>query len=99
MHKLFQLLKSRSNSIYQQESIFYKYFAEVNKNGFFRANKKVILFIINRFKVKTAHEIMEEQKIKISWKLDKLFNSTVQYRPFKGLKFCNNTAWGISDRA
>jgi hypothetical protein len=99
MHKLLQFLKFKLNLVYHQESLFYKYFALVNKNGFFRANKKVILFIINRFKIKTAHEIMEEQKIKISKKLDIIFNSTVQYGPFKGLKFCNNTVWGISDRA
>lgn len=41
----------------------------------------------------------KKRKLKLSLLIDKLFNSTVAYGPFKGLKLSANAWWGESDKA
>ena len=42
---------------------------------------------------------IKKRKLKLSLLIDKLFNSTVAYGPFKGLKLSANAWWGESDKA
>lgn len=42
---------------------------------------------------------IKKRKLKLSLLINKLFNSTVAYGPFEGLKLISNTWWGDADKA
>ena len=42
---------------------------------------------------------LTKRRLQCSLYLDKLFNSTIMYGPFKGLRLLNHSWWGTADRA
>tara|TARA_B110000503_G_C7154191_1_gene416559 strand:- start:165 stop:986 length:822 start_codon:yes stop_codon:yes gene_type:complete len=73
-------------------NLYSKFFSSVKEDGFLKAAKKIISWVFRKF------DAIHYRRIKISDKLDKLFNSTVKYGPFKGLKLTNKIWWGSTDR-
>jgi hypothetical protein len=80
------------------ESVYYKFVNSVIKDSPSETIKKIANWVANRFEISTPAKI-QKHRIELSKKLDKLFNSTVGYGPFKGLKLCPNSWWGSKDRA
>jgi hypothetical protein len=72
-------------------NIYFKILNLIKEYGLSKTVKKIILWIFLKF------DPIHRRRLKISHKLNKLFNSTVKYGPFKGLKFSNKTWWGSSD--
>jgi hypothetical protein len=81
----------------EYKSLFIKYISIVKKDGYLKASKKAILWILGRIGIRK--DSIQRRRIQMSQKLDELFNSTVQYGPFKGLKLSSETWWGSADRA
>jgi hypothetical protein len=59
---------------------------------------RVIKWPYNKIKSNDISPI-KKQKIILSNKIDKSFNSTVRYGNFKGLRLSSETWWGVADRA
>ena len=81
----------------EYKSLFIKYRSIVKKDGYLKATKKAILWILNVIGIRK--DSIQRRRIQMSEKFDELFNSTVQYGPFKGLKLSSETWWGSADRA
>jgi hypothetical protein len=81
----------------EYKSLFIKYRSIVKKDGFLKASKKAFLWILSRIGIRK--DSIQRRRIQMSQKLDELFNSTVQYGLFKGLKLSTETWWGSADRA
>jgi hypothetical protein len=109
MRKLLLLLNLKI--IPQKKTIVWKYFSEVDKNNFFYANKKAFLWILHylgisqttynilkKIGIKSSYDTISDRRVELSKQLDKIFNSTVRYGTFKGLKFSKTSWWGINDR-
>ena len=92
-------------------NIINKYINTAKKNGYLNANKKALLwilhfarisqtlkYILRKLGIRTTYDAVSFRRVELSKKLDKLFNSTVQYGPFKGLKFSDKSYWGSDDR-
>lgn len=76
---------------------FIKYRSIVKKDGFLKAFKKAISEIL--FMIGVRKDSIQRRRIQMSQKFDELFNSTVKYGAFKGLKLSSETWWGSADRA
>jgi hypothetical protein len=85
-------------SINKNKSIYVRYLRLAEKDGYFLATKQAISWIFSKLGIR-KFDAIQKRRIKISKRLDKLFNSTVQYGPFKGLKLSPKTWWGSTDRA
>jgi len=66
---------------------------------FFINPLKIIRYILYKIKNYSSLDFyVHKKRIKISNKLSKLFDSTIKYGYFKGLKLSNNTWWGYTSR-
>ncbi len=72
------------------KSIYTKYLRLAEKDGYLAATKQAISWIFSKLGIK-KFDAIQKRRIKISKQLDELFNSTVQYGPFKGLKLSPKT--------
>lgn len=81
-----------------KNNILIKFYESFKKEGFSIAAKKTISWFLARLGVKSSESIIHEHKIKVSNKLDELYNSTIRYGPFNGLKLSANVWWGSTDR-
>ena len=81
----------------EYKSLFIKYRSIVKKDGYLEASKKTVLWILSR--IGFGKDSIQRRRIQMSQKLDELFNSTVHYGLFKGLKLSTQTWWGSADRA
>ncbi len=79
------------------KSLFAKYLSIVKKDSYLNNTKNPILWIISKLGIRK--DSIYKRRIEISKKFDSLFNSTVAYGPFKGLKLSAETWWGSADRA
>lgn len=93
------------------KSILNKYNNLAEKDGYLEANKKAIIYILhtlkllqsirwilNKIGIRSTFDSVSLRRGEISERLNKIFNSTVHYGPFKGLKLSNETWWSLSDR-
>ena len=62
------------------------------------ASKLAISWILSKLGLRKLDPI-HQRRIEISKTIDVLFQSTVQYGPFKGLKLSPKIWWGKTDRA
>ena len=81
----------------EYKSYFIKYRGIAKQEGYFKASKKAILWILSMIGVRK--DSIQRRRIQMSQKFDELFNSTVKYGAFKGLKLSSETWWGSADRA
>jgi len=88
-----------------------KYINYLKKDGFLEANKKTIIYILHAFKILQAVKIILNKigirstfdavsvgRNEVSMILNKFFNSTINYGPFKGMKLSNSSWWSLGDR-
>ena len=78
---------------YERNNIFVKFLNLARTNGLAVASKQAV-FWLGISETGAIHK----RRIRISGELDEVFNSTVRYGPFKGLKLSSNTWWGGTDR-
>ncbi|MFA4995235.1 MAG: hypothetical protein WC521_08045 [Bdellovibrionales bacterium] len=71
-------------------------FLAVRYRGFFPTLKNRLKLLFEELKFV---ETVRKRRRKIANRLDKLFDSTVAYGPFRGLKLTKNQWWGFSDRS
>ena len=81
----------------QHSNIFFKYVTAAKKDGYVSATAQAVSWILYRIGVNTSDPI-HKRRIEMSDQLDKLFNSTVRYGPFRGLKLSTKAWWGKADR-
>jgi hypothetical protein len=75
-----------------------KYLIITEKNNYLESVKKAKSWIYRKLGIR-KFDAIKKRRIEISKQLDQLFESTVQYGPFKGLKLSPKTWWGSTDRA
>lgn len=74
-----------------------KFKASLKENGALPTAKKVLGWGFYKLRIK-KYDAITNRRIEISKKLDRLFNSTVKYGPFRGLKLATESWWGATDR-
>jgi hypothetical protein len=79
------------------KSLFAKYISIAKKDAYLITTKNPIIWIISKLGIRK--DSIYKRRIEISKKIDALFNSTVKYGPFKGLKLSTESWWGSTDRA
>ena len=79
-------------------NIVSKFFYYTKQDGLLKSIAKIPAWIIRKLGVRRADVILKH-RIEISKKIDKIFNSTVRYGLFAGLKLPTDSWWGLSDRA
>lgn len=84
-------LKKMANNIYS------KFINSVKDDGLFSAIKRATIWLLGKLGIR-PNDAIHKRRIKISNTLDKLYNSTVRYGPFAGLKLTNQTWWGSANR-
>jgi len=67
------------------------------KVGYLKFTKQVWFGILSKFGLIKV-DVIQRRRVEISKKLDEIFESTVKYGPFKGLKLPAKTWWGSTDR-
>ena len=77
--------------------LYKTYLKLAEKDGQMKAGKEVISILLNKIGIKS--DAINRRKSEISNHFDKIFESTVIYGPFKGLKLSKDTWWGSTDRA
>jgi len=74
------------------------YFKIANEYNYFIATTITIKYMLSLIGI-TIYNKFDKRRIEISRDLDKVYNSTIQYGPFKNLILSNNVWWGYTDRA
>ena len=80
------------------KKLYFKFTHSFENEGFIIAIKKLIKFIVFKLK-KNKIDPIDMRRLILSNKIDQLFNSTVKYGQFQGLRLISKSWWGASDRA
>ena len=78
-------------------NLYSKFINSLKEDGLLNAIKKSANWMLSKLAIRT-NDVINKRRIAISNKLDKLYESTVKYGPFKGLVFTTNSFWGSTDR-
>lgn len=69
----------------------------LKNDGVLHASKKALIWVLRQVRRRAGP--IAKRRLKISKQLNRLFNSTVSYGPFRGLKLTTDSWWGGADRS
>jgi len=85
--------------IFNIHKILYKLSYFFIKKLSFEYKYKLYNHLIDYYHVDKNRDFVFERRERLSEKIINLFDNTIRYGPFKGLKLSNNISWGLTDRA
>jgi Methyltransferase FkbM domain len=82
----------------QMSALIKKGMSYLKEDGAIATSKKAVIWGLRRLRIMKVDAVFH-RRVEISKNLDRLFNSTVKYGPFHGLKLTTEAWWSETDRA